>query len=172
MSNERSPRESCWTTMGTSGICNLRVAGGRQRSGCATMWLPMPSVRREVLLPVEPERAWELITDPEELEGWLAYDVYLPAEGGGRGRAGGGGGGGRAGGGDGERREGVVEEVAEGRRIVFTWGGSAGEEPSRVVWTLDPVPAGTRFVVTERTLAPVVGPRMAALAMHAALCPA
>ena len=29
------------------------------------MWLLMPSVRREVTLPVEPARAWELITDPE-----------------------------------------------------------------------------------------------------------
>src|SRR3954452_24093012 len=144
--------------MGTSGMCNLRVAGCRQRSGCATMWLLMPSVRREVTLPVEPERAWELITDPEELEGWLAEDVELaPGEGGeGRGAWGGG-----------QRREGVVEEVDEGRRIVFTW----GEEPSRVIWTLDPVPEGTRFVVTERTLAPVVGPRMAALASRASLCP-
>ena len=119
----------------------------------------MPTVRREVVLPVEPARAWELITDPEELEGWLADEVELaPEEGGDV----------RVEWEDGERREGVVEEVDEGRRIVFTW----GEEPSRVVWTLDPVPEGTRFVVTERTLAPVIGPRMSALAEHAALCPA
>src|SRR3954453_16377237 len=163
MSNEGSPRESCWTTMGTNGMCNLRVAGCRQCSACATMELLMPSVRREVVLPVEPERAWELITDPEELEGWLADDVELAPEEGGEVRVEWE---------DGERREGVVEEVDEGRRIVFTWGGSAAEEPSRGVGTLAPVPAGNRFVVTERTLAPVVGPRMAALAMHAALCPA
>src|SRR3954463_4843976 len=117
----------------------------------------MPSVRREVVLPVEPERAWELITDPEELEGWLADDVELDPEEGGEVRVEWE---------DGERREGIVEGVAAGRRIVFTW----GEEPSRVVWTLDPVPEGTRFVVTERTLAPVVGPRMAALASRASLC--
>src|SRR3954449_760619 len=159
MSNERSPRESCWTTMGTNGMCNLQVASCRQRSVCATMELLMPSVRREVVLPVEPERAWELITDPEELEGWLADDVELDPEEGGEVRVEWE---------DGERREGVVEEVDEGRRIVFTW----GDEPSRVVWTLDPVPEGTRFVVTERTLAPVIGPRMSALAEHAALCPA
>jgi DNA-binding transcriptional ArsR family regulator len=43
----------------------------------------MPTVRREVVLPVEPERAWELITDPDELEGWLADEVELePEEGG------------------------------------------------------------------------------------------
>src|SRR3954451_3230194 len=117
----------------------------------------MPTVRREVVLPVEPERAWELITDSEELEGWLADDVELAPEEGGEVHVEWEGGEGRGGGG---------EEGEEGRRIVFTW----GEEPSRVVWTLDPVPEGTRFVVTERTLAPVVGPRMAALAAHASLC--
>src|SRR5215217_395658 len=159
MSNERSPRASCWTTMGTRGICNLRVAGCRQRSACATMQLPMLSVRREVVLPVDPDRAWELITEPEELERWLADDVELEPEEGGEVRVAWD---------DGERREGIVEEVDEGRRLVFVW----GDEPSRVVWTLDPVPDGTRFVVTERSLAPVVGPRMAALAAHASLCPA
>jgi uncharacterized protein YndB with AHSA1/START domain len=121
------------------------------------MGLLMTAVRREVTLPVESERAWELITDPAELEGWLADDVELEPEEGGEVRVEWE---------DGERREGVVEEVEEGRRLVFVW----GEEPSRVVWTLDPVPDGTRFVVTERTLAPVVGPRMAALTAHASLC--
>jgi uncharacterized protein YndB with AHSA1/START domain len=69
---------------------------------------------------------------------------------------------------DGERRDGVVEQVDEGRRLVFVW----GEEPSRVEWTLDPAPGGTRFVVVERSLSPVVGPRMAALSAQASLCPA
>ena len=117
----------------------------------------MPAVRREVVLPVEPERAWELITDAGELEGWLADDVELEPEEGGEVRVAWD---------DGERRDGVVEQVDEGRRLVFVW----GEEPSRVEWTLDPVPDGTRFVVVERTLSPVVGPRMAALAAHASLC--
>src|SRR3954468_23284713 len=117
----------------------------------------MPSVRREVVLPVEPERAWELITDPEELEGWLADDVELDPEEGGEVRVEWE---------DGARRQGGGEGVDEGRRLVFPW----GEEPSRVVWTLDPVPEGTRFVVTERTLAPVIGPRMSALASRPSLC--
>ena len=121
------------------------------------MWLLMPTVRREVVLPVDPDRAWELITDPGELEGWLAEEVELDAEEGGAVRVEWE---------DGASREGVVQEVEEGRRLTFVW----GEEPSHVVWTLDPVPDGTRFVVTERTLAPVVGPRMAALAAHASLC--
>jgi uncharacterized protein YndB with AHSA1/START domain len=119
--------------------------------------LLMPAVRREVVLPVDPDRAWELITDTDELEGWLGNAVELEPEEGGEVRVEFE---------DGVRREGLVEEVDEGRRLVFVW----GEEPSRVVWTLDPVPDGTRFVVTERTLTPLVGPRMAALAAHASLC--
>jgi uncharacterized protein YndB with AHSA1/START domain len=121
------------------------------------MWLLMPTVRREIVLPVDPDRAWELITDPAELEGWLAEKVELDPEEGGTVRVEWE---------DGDSREGVVQEVEEGRRLVFVW----GEEPSRVSWTLDPVPGGTRFVVVERSLAPVVGPRMAALSAHASLC--
>ena len=103
------------------------------------MWLLMPAVRREVTLPVEPERAWELITDPEELEGWLADEVELEPE--------------------------------EGGDVHVTF--DDGEQPwgdSRVEWTLAPVDGGTRLVVVERSLAPVVGPRMAALSAQASLC--
>jgi len=135
-------------------------------------WVAMPTVRREVTLPVEPERAWELITDPGELEGWLADEVELePEEGGAV----------RVTWEDGERREGVVEEVEAERRLVFRWGAAdgsespgigwdAGDGASRVEWTLAPVPAGTRLVVVERSLSPVVGPRMAALSARASLC--
>ena len=42
----------------------------------------MPVVNREVVLPVERERAWELITEPAELESWLADEVeFEPEEG-------------------------------------------------------------------------------------------
>ncbi len=40
----------------------------------------MPVVNREVVLPVPRERAWELVTEPEELETWLAEDVEFEAE--------------------------------------------------------------------------------------------
>ena len=40
----------------------------------------MPVVNREVVLPVDRERAWELITEPAELEEWLADDVEFEAE--------------------------------------------------------------------------------------------
>ena len=128
------------------------------------MWLLMPSIRREVVLPVEPERAWELITDPDELEGWLADEVELEPEEGGEVHV-------RFE--DGEERWGTVEEVEHERRLAFVWG------DSRVEWVLQPVPEGTRLVVVEQSLAPVVGPlmaaprvgpRMAALQAHASLC--
>ena len=119
------------------------------------MRLLMPSVRREVTLPVEPERAWELITDPAELEGWLADEVELEAEEGAdvhvRFE-------------DGEERWGTVEEVDPERRLTFSWG------ESRVEWVLEPVEGGTRLTVVERSRSPVVGPRMAALQAQASLC--
>src|SRR3954471_6572898 len=121
MSNERSPRESCWTTTGTRGMieasCNRWVAFLAHGSLWAPQELqepPMPVVNREVVLPVDRERAWELITEPSELEGWLADEVeFEPIE-------------------EaplrvteaGETREGVVEQVDELERIVFRWGDS------------------------------------------------
>ncbi len=42
----------------------------------------MPVVNREVVLPVPRERAWELVTEPAELETWLAEEVdFAPEEG-------------------------------------------------------------------------------------------
>src|SRR3954469_4122969 len=123
MSNERSPRESCWTTTGMSGMAGLLVATRNPSVACshgslrATVQLqepPMPVVHPEAVLPVPRERAWELITEPAELEGWLADEVeFEPEE-------------------DaplrviegGETREGVVEQVGELERIGFRWGDS------------------------------------------------
>ena len=117
----------------------------------------MPVVNREVVLPVPRERAWELVTEPEELETWLADDVeFEPHEGAPLRTE------------DGEDvREGVVEHVEHQERIVFTWGESIVE------WVLEDHPAGTRFVVTEHRFAAdgaVWGPTMSALASVAALC--
>ena len=56
----------------------------------------MPSVRREVVLPLPRERAWELLTDEAALREWLAEDAELEAEPGGAVRA--------------DDREGVVED--------------------------------------------------------------
>ena len=120
----------------------------------------MPVVNREVVLPVPRERAWELITEPSELEEWLADEVeFAPEEDAPV----------RIVSEDGEAREGVVEEVAEGERIVFRWG------DSRVEWILADDPAGTRFIVTEHQVAAdslVWGPKLMALAGASMLCPA
>src|SRR3954466_6881452 len=101
---------------------------------------PMSCVTREIVLPVDRERAWELITDESELREWLADEgEFAPFEGGLL----------RA-----DGRGGWVEGVAPAERIVFSWGDSTVE------WRLDDHPEGTRFVVTEyRTAADAWGPR-------------
>jgi uncharacterized protein YndB with AHSA1/START domain len=117
----------------------------------------VPVVNREVVLPVTRERAWELITEPSELEGWLADEVeFEPEEDAPL----------RVAWDSGEEREGVVEEVADGERIVFRWG------DSRVEWRLLDDPAGTRFLVTEHRYgadAITWGPRLLALSAGLAL---
>ena len=119
------------------------------------MWLPMPSVRREVVLPVEPDRAWELITDPAELEGWLADEVELDPEEGGAVHV---------------RFEDGEERGAPSRRPTRSAGSrSSGATPASSGRSSPPC-GGTRLVVVERSLAPVVGPRMAALSAQASLC--
>ena len=111
----------------------------------------MPVVNREIVLPVPRERAWELVTEPEELETWLAEEVeFEPREGAPVRTAEGG-----------EVREGMVERVEDERRIVFSWGESIVE------WRLDDDPGGTRFSVTEHRFADdgtAWGPKLRALA--------
>ena len=113
-------------------------------------------VNREIVLPVPRERAWELVTEPAELETWLADEVSFEPEEGAPLRTLQ----------DGEVREGWVERVECEERIVFTWGDSTVE------WRLEDHPAGTRFLVTERRGNTGWGPRLEALAATAALCPA
>ena len=113
----------------------------------------MPVVNREVVLPVPRERAWELVTEPGEMETWLAEDVEFEPEEGAPLRIG--------------ERDGVVEHVTDAERIVFTWG------DSMVEWVLEDHQGGTRFSVTEHRFADdgaVWGPKMAALGGVAALC--
>ncbi len=113
----------------------------------------LPVVNREVVLPVDRERAWELITEPSELEEWLGDDVEFEAEADAPLRVG--------------DREGVVEEVVDSERIVFRWG------DSRVTWALSDDPAGTRFVVTEHRYAAdsiTWGPKLEALSAASSLC--
>jgi uncharacterized protein YndB with AHSA1/START domain len=105
------------------------------------------TVRREIVLPVERERAWALLTEPAELREWLADEVELEPEEGAPVRA--------VWFASGEERVGVVEEVEDGRRVRFRWDDDATGVPSRVEWTLDDAPGGTRVVVEERPLVPL-----------------
>jgi uncharacterized protein YndB with AHSA1/START domain len=100
-------------------------------------------VERETLLPADPEEVWEALTDADRLAEWLAPEVELePYEGGEISVR------------DGDdERTGTVETVIERERLTFTWA-RPGDEPSRVEWTVEAIPAGTRFVVVETT-----GPR-------------
>jgi uncharacterized protein YndB with AHSA1/START domain len=126
----------------------------------------MSAVRRAITLPVPRDRAWRAVT--EELDAWLADEVELdPREGGEvtvRWN-------------DGRTRTGVVEEIAEERRLSFRWR-EDGDAESLVEFTLDDVEDGTRVTVLEAPvsaivdgtarLAPVAsdawGPQMSALA--------
>jgi uncharacterized protein YndB with AHSA1/START domain len=153
---------------------------------------PAAAVHRAVVLPVPRERAWEAVTDPEQLACWLADEVELDAREGGAARFAWD---------DGTVRVGVVDELAEQRRIAFRWragddadgagdrvaagaDGPLGDE-SLVELTLDDVEGGTRVSVYEvrtsvlRTgdapLQPAGAPsawtqRMAALSACSAVC--
>lgn len=119
---------------------------------------PAAAVHRAVVLPVPRERAWEAVTDPEQLACWLADEVELDAREGGAARFSWA---------DGTVRVGVVDELAEQRRIAFRWragddvdadgagdrvaagdGGPSADE-SLVELTLDEVEGGTRVSVFE-----------------------
>jgi len=93
-------------------------------------------VRREIVFPAEPAEGWEALTEPERLEVWFATEVGLEPRPGGRGvfRWG-----------NGEERSASVEEVDPERLLTLRWEDDGGE----VVFTLEPVPEGTRLVVVE-----------------------
>jgi uncharacterized protein YndB with AHSA1/START domain len=123
----------------------------------------VPVVERDVVLPVTRERAWELITEPAELEEWLADEVEFEAEEGAPLRVSWDGG---------DSRDGVVEAVEPEERVVFRWGDERIGD-SRVEWRLDDHPEGTRFVVTEHRFVAggqVWGPALMALSDVSSRC--
>src|SRR3954447_13546739 len=94
MSYARSPRVVCSSTVGTNG--HMGSSFRTQPDGC-TLDTPAemrnhviakgavvpptgPSVEREIVLPVPAKEAWDLLTDDERLEEWLAPDVDLVPE--------------------------------------------------------------------------------------------
>jgi uncharacterized protein YndB with AHSA1/START domain len=106
-------------------------------------------VKRETILDVDADRAWEAISDPHWLERWLADDVDLElVEGSDTTFTV-----------DGDERPGRVERVDEGRGLSFTWEREAGR-PSLVELELTPCVSGIRIEVTETDLG--AGPMMSA----------
>ena len=109
----------------------------------------MPTVTREVVLPVEPEEAWADVSEAERLAEWMDEDVELERRVGGDVRIG--------------DRSGTVHEVDEDRRrLRFTTG------DSEITFTVEPVFEGSRVRVTETGPVMLAAPRLHALA----LCPA
>jgi uncharacterized protein YndB with AHSA1/START domain len=90
-----------------------------------------PTVERSVVLPLPAEEAWEVVTEREHLEGWLAREVELDLRPGGEGRF-------RLD--DGSERDAVVESVDDGRRYAFWWRSTDEDAgpPTRVEISLDP----------------------------------
>ena len=93
-------------------------------------------IHREIVLPATRDDVWEALTEPERLEDWFATEVELEPRPGGRGTF-------RWG--NGEERSVSVEEVEPERLLTLRWDDDGGE----VVFTLEPVPEGTRLVVVE-----------------------
>ena len=101
------------------------------------------SVEREITVPVDPERAWRLVTEPEHLEQWFAERVEIdPTPGAPV----------RVVGDDGDERHGVVEEVEAPRRLRFTWYAPPDGPPSTVEIEVTPERDGSRISVVEREL--------------------
>ena len=108
----------------------------------------MPTVTREITLPVDPEEAWADVSEAERLAEWMDEDVELDLREGGDVRIG--------------DRAGTVHEVEDGRRLRFTTG------DSEITFTVEPVVDGSRVRVTESGPVMLAATRLSALA----LCPA
>jgi uncharacterized protein YndB with AHSA1/START domain len=98
------------------------------------------AVEREITLPVPPDEAWELVTDREHLQRWLAPEVDIDV---------------RRGGDvrivedDGEERTGTVELVDAPNRLRFVWE-TARDDLTVVEITVSPDEGGSRIAITER----------------------
>jgi uncharacterized protein YndB with AHSA1/START domain len=104
-------------------------------------------IRRQVVLPVGPDRLWEALTDPDQAERWLGgrvdWDVREGSPLSFTDEAG-------------RPREGRVETVRPGRYLKYRWWTTPQQdeapEESEVSYLLEPDGAGTRLTVQERSL--------------------
>lgn len=113
------------------------------------------SVERDVALPVDPDEAWEAVSDPERLGDWLGGDVEMDPVPGGEfrirfdGEEGGKAGAGERGD-DASERVGFVEEIDHGeRRLSFWWRRPDDELATRVQIELEETDEGTVVRVIE-----------------------
>jgi uncharacterized protein YndB with AHSA1/START domain len=102
----------------------------------------MAAIERSVLLDARAGEVWKAISDAAMLGEWLAEDVELDLRPHGAIRC-------RTE--VGKVRQGEVELVEEGERLVFHWQRD-GAEPSRVELSIEEVSGGTRLTVTESGL--------------------
>lgn len=106
----------------------------------------MDAVERHVTLPTDLDEAWDLLTRPEDLAGWLGAEVDLDPTPGSRGLVVDH---------DGTRRHLEVERVEAGRRLAWRWWMDDDEAAAtEVEITLAPDPDGTLVRVVERPLTP------------------
>ncbi len=102
-------------------------------------------IRRQVVMPVSPERLWEALTEPDRIAelvrraGRVGAAEGAPV---------------RFRGDDGDRASGRVEAVRPGRHLRFRWwpadpGDGEGDGASEVSYVLQPDGDGTRLTVQE-----------------------
>lgn len=97
-------------------------------------------VELDAVYPHPPERVWEALTDPAALAHWLMPADFKPLIGF---RF-------RMDRPDGDAVKGKVIEVQEGKLLAYTWDDGESDEPSVVVWRLDPTDGGTRVSLEHR----------------------
>jgi uncharacterized protein YndB with AHSA1/START domain len=115
-----------------------------------------PAVERSIEIDAEPAEVWDVLTDPDQLEGWLGERVELDLRPGG---------GGTVVDDDGTRREVLVTTVEVDRALAWHWW-TDGDELSSVEITLAPAAPGhgTLVRVVETLTAPAGTPWMRACA--------
>lgn len=103
------------------------------------------SIEREVILPVSPPRVWTALTQPDQLSAWFGTAATVDLRPGGEviftwdGSTGPSG-----------TSRGVIETVEPAKRFVFRWQSVPDNVPmTRVEFTLEPHPDGTRLRVVE-----------------------
>ena len=105
------------------------------------------SFNQSVLLPVSPDEAFALVTEPERIRRWLAVSAYIEL---------------RAGGdfrwtiATGSHAAGTVREVDPGRRLVLGFGWDEDEalppDSSTVTIVIEPADDGSRVTLTHEGL--------------------